>query len=173
MELLERFALGDLEAFETLFLQFQGEVYRWIVRIVRDPGAAEDLTVETFWRIYRARARFNPAREFGAWARRIATNAAIDYLTSIRRETGLLENEPQGPPPPDSAAQRDIRDAIQRAFRQLPPKLRAVATLALIEETPYAAIAEALGISVAAVKTREFRAVRLLRKKLKRLGIEP
>ncbi len=56
MELLERFALGDLEAFETLFRQFQGEVYGWIVRVVRDPGIAEDLTVETFWRIYRARA---------------------------------------------------------------------------------------------------------------------
>jgi len=48
-----------------------------------------------------------------------------------------------------------------------------VATLALIEETPYPLIAEALGISVEAVKTREFRAVRLLRKKLKRLGVEP
>jgi len=48
MELLERFALGDIEAFETLFRQFQGQVYRWIVQIVRDPGAAEDLTIETF-----------------------------------------------------------------------------------------------------------------------------
>src|SRR2546428_6331819 len=57
MELLERFAQGELEAFETLFRQFQGQVYGWILRIVRDTGAAEDLTVETFWRIYRARAR--------------------------------------------------------------------------------------------------------------------
>ena len=48
MELLERFAAGDLEAFETLFRQHQREVYSWIVRIVRDTGIAEDLTVETF-----------------------------------------------------------------------------------------------------------------------------
>ena len=67
MELLKRFAAGDREAFETLFRQFQGEVYGWIVRIVRDPGAAEDLTVETFWRIYRAHARFDPEGSFGAW----------------------------------------------------------------------------------------------------------
>ena len=55
MELLERLAQGELEAFETLFRQFQGQVYGWILRIVRDTGAAEDLTVETFWRIYRER----------------------------------------------------------------------------------------------------------------------
>ena len=169
MELLERFALGDLEAFETLFRQFQGEVYGWIVRMVRDPGAAEDLTVETFWRIYRARARFDPSRSFGAWARRIAANVAIDHLKTTRRELDL----PNASPPPTPAARPDLRDAIQRAFRRLPAKLQAVATLALIEEQPYPAIAEALGITVAAAKTREFRAVRLLRKNLKRLGVEP
>jgi RNA polymerase sigma-70 factor (ECF subfamily) len=62
MGLLEQFTRGELEAFETLFRQHQGEVYRWIVRIVRNPALAEDLTIETFWRIYRGHARFNPAR---------------------------------------------------------------------------------------------------------------
>ena len=49
MELLERFARGDLDAFAELFRQFQGEVYGWIARIVRNPGVAEELTVENFW----------------------------------------------------------------------------------------------------------------------------
>ena len=40
MELLEHFAQGELEAFETLFRQFQGEVFGWLIRIVRDPGIA-------------------------------------------------------------------------------------------------------------------------------------
>lgn len=92
MELLERFARGDLEAFETLFRQFQGEVYGWIVRIVRDRGIAEDLTVETFWRIHRAHARFDAEGNFGAWARRIATNAALDHLKTARREVALPED---------------------------------------------------------------------------------
>ena len=48
MEVLERFALGDLEAFEILFREFQGEVYRCTYRIVRDAATAEDLTVEPF-----------------------------------------------------------------------------------------------------------------------------
>ncbi len=172
MELLERFAQGDLDAFETLFRQFQGEVYGWIIRIVRDPGVAEDLTVETLWRIYRAHARFDPEGNFGGWARRIATHVALDHLKTRRREEALPEDLSAGAPP-DPAVQRDIRDRVGRAFRQLPAKLRVVATLALIEDNSNDEIAEALGISVGAAKSRLFRAVRMLRKRLKRMGIEP
>ena len=172
MDLLERFAQGELEAFETLFRQFQGEVFGWIVRIVRDPGIAEDLTVETFWRIYRTRSRFDPSRSFGAWARRIATNAALDHLRNVRPEVLLTENHAQVVPP-DRAVQRDIREQIEKAFLQLPAKLQVVARLALIEQQPYEEIAQAVGISVGAVKSRVFRAVRLMRRELKRMGIEP
>src|SRR5512144_2501375 len=90
MDLLERVARGEIDAFETLVRQFQGEIYGWIVRIVRDPGIAEDLTVETLWRIYRARKRFRPDGNFGAWARRIATNLAIDHLRTRHVEQPLL-----------------------------------------------------------------------------------
>ena len=188
MELLEehptvlaQFAAGELEAFETLFRRFQGEVFRWIVRIVRDPAAAEDLTVETFWRIYRAHARFEPERSFGAWARRIASSVAIDYLKTARwREAQLPESWPvesaqdpragnpaiQNPAISNPAIQRELRERTQLAFQQLPAKLRAVAALALIEECPHSEIAEALNISTAAVKSRLFRAVRILRNKL-------
>jgi len=166
MDLLERFAQGDLEAFETLFCQFQSAVYAGIVRIVRDSGVAEDLTVESFWRIYRAHARFDPAGNFGAWARRIATNVALDHLKTRRTEVQLPDNLSQGPPP-DSVVQRETLERIERAFRQLPAKLQAAAALALIEERPYQEIAEALGTSVGAVKSRVFRAVRMLRKRLK------
>ena len=172
MELLRRFAEGDLDAFEALFQQFQRQIYRWIVQIVRDSGIAEDLTVETFWRIYRARSRFNPERSFGAWSRRIATNVALDWLRRVHHEESLSEHSITEVLP-DAVAQRDMHAAIVRAFNQLPPKLRIVATLSLVEEEPYEAIGEALGIGVATVKTRKFRAMRLLRKKLKRMGIEP
>src|SRR5690242_5557119 len=89
-EVLEQFAAGDLNAFESLFRQYQREVYGWIVRIVRDPAASEDLTIETFCRIHRAHARFDPSRSFAAWARKIASNVAIDFLKSARvREVPL------------------------------------------------------------------------------------
>ena len=170
-DVMQRFAAGELEAFETLFRQFQSEVYGWIMRIVRDPAAAEDLTIETFWRIHRAHARFDPSRSFGAWARRIATNAALDYLkgkprgeSPIDENIGseLADSRAGG----DPAVQREIRERTRIAFQQLPAKLRVVATLALIEDQPHAEIAEALDISSAAVKSRLFRAVQLLRRKL-------
>ncbi|HEV1992902.1 MAG TPA: RNA polymerase sigma factor [Candidatus Acidoferrum sp.] len=171
MELLERFAAGDLEAFEALFRERQKEVYAWIVRIVRDHGIAEDLTVETFWRIYRSRLRFRPAGNFRAWARRIATNAAFDHLRTARRETELPDDLASAGVA-DPAVRRETRDRIKQAFFQLPAKYRLVATLALIEEEPYNKIAEAMGISTALVKMRVFRAVRILRKKLHSLGAE-
>jgi RNA polymerase sigma-70 factor (ECF subfamily) len=171
MELLERFAAGDLDAFETLFREHQKEVYAWTVRIVRDHGIAEDLTVETFWRIYRFRARFDPAGNFRAWARRIATNAALDHLRHGRRETELPEDLP-GAGTADPAVLLETRSRIRKAFFQLPAKYRLVATLALIEEEPYDKIAETVGISAALVKVRVFRAVRILRKKLQSLNAE-
>jgi len=172
MELLERFARGDLEAFEALFRQFQGEVYGWVVRIVRNRAAAEDVTVEAFWRIYRAHARFDPARSFGAWARRIATNEALDYVKTARRDVSLSESAPLATAQ-DLGVDPQVQRAIRRAFDALPAKLRVAATLALIEERPYEEIAEALGISADAVKVRVFRAVRKLRANLKELGVEP
>jgi RNA polymerase sigma-70 factor, ECF subfamily len=171
-DLLQQFALGDLGAFETLFRQHQSEVYRWTVRIVRDPAAAEDLTVEAFWRIYKAHARFDPARSFGAWARKVATNVALDYLKTSRPEVALLQDFP-AKDAADPAVQRDLRERTQQAFQKLPAKLQVAATLALIEEQPYNEIADALGISVGAVKLRVLRALRRLRKNLKQLGIEP
>lgn len=171
-ELLQRFSLGEVDAFEELFRLHQGEVYVWILRIVRDPAIAEDLTVETFWRIHRGHARFDPARSFAAWARRIACNAALDHLRSKPRETELPDDIAQ-PPQPDAGISQELRQKTAQAFDRLPPKLRIAATLALIEERPYKEIAEALDISTGAVKLRVFRALRLLRKHLQRQGVHP
>jgi len=169
---LQQFSHGDLDAFEALFRRHQTEVYGWIVRIVRDPASAEELTVETFWRIYRAHARFDPARSFRPWARRIATNAALDYLKTARHETDL-PNDVTSTPLQDPAISEELRRKTARAFGRLPPKLQVPAVLALIEERPYKEIGEALGISTGAVKLRVFRALRFLRKELKEHGIEP
>jgi len=172
MELLKRFKQGDIEAFETLFRQFQAEVYGWIVLIVRDPGVAEDLTIETFWRIYKARARLNTEAAFGAWVRRIARNLAIDHIRSRRREQELSEQS-LWVEAPDSALCRETHEMIERAFRQLSPKLQAAATLALVDERPYQEIADLLGAPVGVIRTRVFRAVRQLRKQLERMGVIP
>jgi len=171
MELLERFAAGDVDAFESLFRQYQGEVCGWILRIVRNRATAEDLTIETFWRMYRARARFDVTRgSCGGWLRRIATNVALDYLRSTKPAVELPENLPASAKP-DVVHQSDLRIAIARAIEGLSPRVRTAVMLALIEEEPYEQIAQALGISLNAVKVRVFRGVRILRKELAKAGV--
>jgi RNA polymerase sigma-70 factor (ECF subfamily) len=168
MDLLERFARGDLDAFELLFHRFHRDVHAWLVRLTRDPGAAEDLTVEVFWRIYRAHARFDTTRSFGAWARRIASNAAVDHLRRARRQRPASTLRPVWTP--DSTARRDRDLRVERAFLTLPPRLRVVAELALVEQWPHEDIANALGISRSAVKSRAARAMKALKDALRQEG---
>jgi RNA polymerase sigma factor (sigma-70 family) len=174
-EVLDRFRQGDVGAFEAIFRAHQGAVYRWILRIVRNAATAEELTVETFWRVYRAHARFEPARGFAPWVRRIATRAALDWLRAQRNEpelAGERMDEFPAAASADPAVRAETREKIAQAFARLPPKLRVAAVLAVVEELPQKEVAEALGISVAAVKVRVFRALRLLRKDLETQGIK-
>jgi len=171
-DVLNEFQHGDAAAFEALFRLHQRTVCGWLLRIVRNHAAAEDLTVETFWRIHQAHARFEPSRGFEGWARRIATRAALDWLRTRRTECELPENLPAATTA-DPAMRAELRAKIALAFSRLPPKLRIAATLAVIEELPGKEVAEALGISIAAQKLRVFRALRLLRKDLQRQGITP
>jgi len=132
--------------------------------------------VETFWRIYQARVRFDPAQGFEGWARRIATRVALDWLRMRRTESEVSFEvcaEAAAQAVTDPAVTAEIRRKTALAFGRLPPKLRIAATLAVIEEQPQKDVAAALGISVAAVKVRVFRALRLLRKDLEQQGIKP
>ncbi|MGD0942392.1 MAG: sigma-70 family RNA polymerase sigma factor [Terracidiphilus sp.] len=175
-DVLNLFCQGDAGAFEALFRQHQRIVYGWILRIVRDPAAAEDLTIESFWRIYRAHARFEPAQGFEGWARRIATHAAFDWLRAVRDKNEVNAEdcgELAAPANSDPAISAEIRLKTAQAFGRLPPKLRIAATLSVVEEQTHREVASALGISVAAVKLRVFRALRILRNDLKRQGITP
>jgi RNA polymerase sigma-70 factor (ECF subfamily) len=143
---------------------------------VRNGPAAEDLTVDTFWRIHQARGRFDPARGFGPWARRIATHAALDWLRARRPESELTDEVmavQAAPSAGDPGVAAEIRLKTTQAFSRLPPRLRVAAILSIVEEQSHKDVAEALGISVAAVKLRVFRALRLLRKDLERQGITP
>jgi RNA polymerase sigma-70 factor (ECF subfamily) len=171
-DLLSRFVRGDRDAFERIFRQHEREVFRWILRIVRERPAAEDALIEAFWRAYRSRARFDPSRSFGAWMRRIATNAALDQMKAERQRAWVsLDNVVHGERPRRGPGDLAIADAVARAFGALPLKLRVVATLALIEERPQAEIADALQVPIGTVKSRLFRATRLLRNALTRAGV--
>ena len=173
---LERFRQGDVDAFEALFRMHQRSVFGWALRIVRDRGVAEDVTIEAFWRMHQAHARFDPDRGFEPWARRIATHAALDWLRRQKPESHvppeMLESA-AAPSAGDAAIREEIRRKTLMAFSRLPAKMRVAALLAVVEERPHKEVAEALGITVAAVKLRVFRALRLLRKDLGEMGIKP
>jgi len=168
--ILDRFVQGDQSAFEAVYRHYEADAYRWILRIVRDEDGAEDVLVEAFWRAYRGRARFDSSRSFGAWMRRIATHASLDHLKAKRRHAGSTATDAKTPA--TEAPDRVLQDSIAVAFQRLPPKLKVAATLALLEEQPYAEIADALGVPVGTVKSRVFRATRALRKELARLGYD-
>ncbi len=168
---LQRFVRGDPDAMEVLVRTFQADVYRWIRRIVRDPATAEDLAIESFWRAYRGRARFDPARSFGAWMRRIATNVARDHLGSVQARMRWLPIAVDVAAP--ARSDPGLAESVALAMGRLPTKLHIVAVLALVEDRPYDEIADALGVPVGTVKSRVFRAVRMLRKELARLGVQP
>jgi RNA polymerase sigma-70 factor, ECF subfamily len=172
MELLRRFVEGDMAAFETIFREAEPDIYRWLLRMVRDPAIAEDLVIETFWRVYRSRATFDWTQSLQPWVRRIATNVARDHLRRRPREVGLPQSL-STPPQPDPAVSQDIASKVAQAIAALPPRHRIVVVLALVEEVPYSEIADALGLPVGTVKSRVFHAVRRLRRRLRQLGIEP
>lgn len=92
MELLERFARGEMDAFEALFRQYQADVYRWTMRIVRDHAAAEDITMEAFLRAWKSHSRINADGNFAGWMRRIATNLALDHLQRAKRIVPLASD---------------------------------------------------------------------------------
>jgi RNA polymerase sigma-70 factor, ECF subfamily len=176
ISVLDLFQQGDLDAFESLFREHQRAVYRWILRIVRNPAAAEDLTVETFWRIHRAHSRFQAGRPFEPWARRIATRAALDWLRTQRPEVELTNDSGAvllAAPVGDPGVAAEIRAKTAQAFARLPPRLRIAAVLSVVEQQAHKDVAAALGISVTAAKLRVFRALRLLRKDLESQGITP
>ena len=140
------------EIAESLLAQQDQGIHRQRA-LRRNPGgnsAAKDLTVETFFRIHRAHARFEPARPFEPWARRISTRAALDWLRSRRSNPA----RPIWIPP--IARHFGARPRLRRGdspescagLCRLPPALRVAATLSVIEEQPHKEVAAALGISV-------------------------
>ena len=176
IDLLDQFRQGDPDAFESLFRLHQRAVYGWILRIVRNPAAAEDLTVETFWRIYQAHARFEPARGLRA-------------LGAPHRDLRGAGLAPRRRPESELTA-----DLMARSLRRLAADPGVTAEIRLKTAQAFSAPAapaagcghsggcrgaaaqrsgRGAGISVAAVKLRVFRALRLLRKDLERQGITP
>jgi RNA polymerase sigma-70 factor (ECF subfamily) len=165
---------GDRDAFGHLVEAYQGPVYNLAYRMLGDPREAEDGAQETFLRAYRKLDSYDPARKFSTWLLSIASHYCIDRLR--RRRLTWLSLEEQSLPPaamvsqqpgPERQTIQGEREAkIQALLDTLSADYRAVVVLHYWYDLSYEEIAQTMDSTVSAVKSRLFRARRMLAQRL-------
>jgi len=169
--LVERAQSGDKRAFDLLVLKYQHKIAKLIMRYVRDPAEALDVSQEAFIKTYRALPNFRGDSAFYTWLYRIAINTAKNHLVAMKRRPIDFEVDLQDPESydmnarlqdndtPDRVAQREeLREAVEEAIAALPAELREAIVLREIEGLSYEEIATAMECPVGTVRSRIFRA---------------
>jgi RNA polymerase sigma factor (sigma-70 family) len=157
------------ERLEQLYRSSRDDVYSYVLTLLRDPAAAEDVTALTFERAYRRRRTFD--RHLGderPWLFGIARNAALDELRR-RRRVATLVIDPESPDAEpllieDEADALLRRTAVRSALAQLPARDRELLALKFQAGLSNAELAEILGVSESNAGTMLHRAVQKLRK---------
>jgi len=169
--LVERVQRGDKLAFDLLVLKYQHKIVKLIMRYVRDPTEALDVSQEAFLKAYRALPKFRGDSAFYTWLYRIAVNTAKNHIVAMNRrpiEYDLDLQESDGyelnvklrnEDTPEKIAQRDeLRHTVQSAIDALPDELRSAILLREIDGLSYEEIAHAMECPVGTVRSRIFRA---------------
>lgn len=155
-------AAGDNRAFRALYDATNRRLYTIALRIVGNPILADDVTQDTFVRLWTQARQFDPAKGAAmAWISRIARNAAIDLLRRGRRPTeDIADHIDHLPALADPVIER--LDLLS-GFALLPEKQREVLTLTLIYGYTHEELAAVLGLPVGTIKARMRRGVQQLR----------
>jgi RNA polymerase sigma-70 factor, ECF subfamily len=157
----------DASAFEALFRECAGEVHGYLISLLRDRAAAEDITALAFERLYRSRSRLDRRRGTPrAWLFAIARNAALDELRRRRRTSGfgLNASDPAEEHALDeSLEQAERRATVAEALASLALRERELVLLKFHGQLSNAELARAMGISESNVGTRLHRALTRLR----------
>jgi RNA polymerase sigma-70 factor (ECF subfamily) len=158
-------------------------VYRLTYRITGSNEDAEEATQDALWTAARKIGSFKGESQFGSWLYRIAANAAYQKLRSRRAKSHEIalddvlpafdgdgvHFEPMddwSPRVDDNAVNGELREALEKAIDDLPPDYRTALVMHDVEGMPNPDIAETLGISLPAVKSRVHRSRLFVRKKL-------
>lgn len=177
-ELASRTQAGDKEAFAVLVDRWADRSYNLAVRMVKNVEDAEDVVQEGFFNAYRALPRFKHGSTFGTWLYRIITNTALVKMRKSAREVfldGAEGDDGEGIPsglvdwtetPLDELITQETRALMDEAIEALPLDQRTVFVLRDIDELPASNVAQVLGLSVPAVKSRLHRARVQLRDRL-------
>jgi len=176
---------GDFSAFERLVDKYQGKIYRHLRKMVNDSSLAEDLLQDTFLNAYRGLNGFSGASSFSTWLFRIATNSALMYLRRDRPETveyddkimseraDVLTASPEFVSTPlEILLSLEGKAAIEQAIDQLPVIYRSVVVLRDVEGFSLEEVANIVGASIPAVKSRLHRARNIVRETLTSYYIE-
>lgn len=154
-------AAGDLAAFERLVRAMQGPVWRYVVHLVNDHALAEDITQEVFIRVHRKLDTLENPERFVPWLLTTARNAAYDAGRARQRRPLELVGDrdlPASGPAEDPHLSLEVEDALA----QLDDSLRESVILVGIIGLTYQEAAKTLGVPEGTVKSRTFRARKLL-----------
>ncbi|MCC6862565.1 MAG: sigma-70 family RNA polymerase sigma factor [Bryobacterales bacterium] len=168
---LDRARRRDPDALTALLMRYQHRLYRYLVRMVHDPAAAEDLFQQTWLRVIEKIGRYDPRRSFEAWLFTVARNLAIDHLRRQRTESLDDPGSPARPPVsnPD-ALERCLADeqvrTLQAALAELPGVYRETVSLRFEQDLKLEEIAEVVEAPLSTVKSRLRRGLEALRQKL-------
>ncbi len=162
---------GDVNAFETLVIEYEKNVYAITQRMTGNSEDAADMTQETFIKAYNSLSSFRGDSKFSVWLYRIATNVCLDFLRSRSRKPAIslsvededgeedqleISDESQSP---ERLLERDLtRDAVRRGLKALAPEYRQILLLREIQGLSYEEISDVLSLETGTVKSRIFRA---------------
>jgi RNA polymerase sigma-70 factor (ECF subfamily) len=159
--LVQRASGGDVGAFEVLVRRYQLPIVRFCVGMLGDQYAAEDAAQDVFFSAWRSLGRFRGEAQFSTWLFRVATNQC---LMDIRRRPEQAMQLPEdlaaaeGGAPHSQLETAETAAAVSAAVGRLSPEQRVALLLREVEGLSYDQIAEVLGVSMAAVKSRIYHA---------------
>lgn len=162
---------GDANAFETLVLEYEKNVYNIALRMTGNSEDAADMTQEAFIKAYNSLQSFRGDSKFSVWLYRIVSNVCLDFLRSKNRrptvslsvedddgEDAQLDVADESQSPELLLDRKLTRESVRRGLDSLPPDYRQILLLREIQGLSYDEIAQALGLEVGTVKSRIFRA---------------
>jgi RNA polymerase sigma-70 factor, ECF subfamily len=172
---------GDSAAFEVLVARYDRKLFRIAYQILHDPDDAQDVVQDAFIKVFQNLGQFRADSKFSTWLYRIVVNQSLMELRKQRRKPATaielsIDGDEEGqlpidfsdwrPNPEEQYKESELRDLLTRLLMDLRPTLRVVFIMHDIEGQSFQETAEALALSLPAVKTRSLRARLYLREQL-------
>jgi RNA polymerase sigma-70 factor, ECF subfamily len=176
-DLMLRFQSGDEGAFAALVRRYQDRIVSLAYRYLASSADAEDLAQEVFLRVYRAKDSYRASAKFSTWIHRITANASLNQLRGAKarrslsaplgRDEGGIEFEDEAAETPEAGLEKDeLTRVLRRIVAELPERQRIAILLNKYEGLGYEEVAQAMEMSVTAVKSLLTRARVNIRERL-------